>query len=408
MRTVYERCAGADVHKRRVVVCRRYPGPDGTRHSEVRTFGTTTSELEALAEWLLEVGCTHFAMESTGVYWRPVFNVVESVSEVVLVNAHHVKVVPGRKTDVRDCEWLADLLEHGLLRSSFIPPQAFRELRDLTRYRKVLIQARASEANRIQKVLETANIKLSNVATDVLGASGRAMLKALVSGERDAGVLSELAKGTLRNKREDLAQALRGRFSEHHGFLVGQILAHVEELDRHVAECDRRIEECLRPFVVELSLVRTITGVGERNGQVLLAEAGVDMTRFPSASHLASWVGICPGNNESAGKHKSGRTRKGNLWCKQALVEAAWCASRQRDTYMATLFRRIARRRGPKRAILAVAHSITIAVWHVLTKREPYRELGADYFDRLDRSKLIRIHLQALRRLGVTVAQPAA
>jgi len=403
MRTLFERCAAGDVHKQRIVVCRRYPSAQGERVSEIRTFGTTTQELESLAEWLMEVGCTHFAMESTGVYWRPVFNVVESVCEVVLVNAYHVKVVPGRKTDVKDCEWLADLLEHGLLKSSFIPPQPFRELRELTRYRKTLIRERASEANRIQKVLETANIKLASVARDVLGASSRAMLKALIAGERDAGVLAELARGTLRNKREQLGSALSGRFSEHHGFLIGQILSHVEELDRHIAECDARIEACLRPFVAELTLTRTITGVGERNGQVLLAEAGVNMARFPTASHLASWVGICPGNNESAGKHKSGRIRKGNVWCKAALVEAAWCAASRRDTYLGALFRRLSRRRGPKRAIVAVAHAIAVALWHVLSKKQPYRDLGPDHFDRIDRERLIRLHTHALRRLGVPV-----
>ena len=403
MRTVLERCAAGDVHKQRIVVCRRYPSAQGERVSEVRTFGTTTQELESLADWLMEVGCTHFAMESTGVYWRPVFNVVESVCEVVLVNAHHVKVVPGRKTDVKDCEWLADLLEHGLLKSSFIPPQPFRELRELTRYRKTLIRERATESNRIQKVLETANIKLAGVATDVLGASSRAMLKALIAGVRQPEVLAELARGTLRNKREKLSLALRGRFTEHHGFLIGQILSHVEELDRHITECDIRIEGCIRPFEAELTLVRTITGVGERNGQVLLAEAGVDMTRFPSSAHLASWVGICPGNNESAGKHKSGRTRKGNVWCKAALVEAAWCAASRRDTYLAALFRRLSRRRGRQRAIVGVAHAIAVAFWHVLSRRQPYHDLGPDHFDRIDRERLIRLHANALRRLGVPV-----
>lgn len=408
MRTLYERCAAGDVHKKRVVVCRRYPSEEGERVSEVRTFGTTTGELESLAEWLMEVGCTHFAMESTGVYWKPVFNVVESVCEVVLVNAHHVKVVPGRKTDVRDCEWLADLLEHGLLRSSFIPPQPFRELRELTRYRKTLIRERASEANRIQKVLESANIKVSSVATDVLGASCRAMLKALVAGERNAEVLADMARGTLRNKREELERALIGRFTDHHGFLIRQILSHVEELDRHIADCDAHVEECMRPFEADLTLARTIPGVGERNGQVILAEAGVDMTRFPTASHLASWVGICPGNNESAGKHKSGRIRKGNPWCKAALVEAAWCASRQPNTYLGALFRRLARYRGPKRAVVAVAHAITVALWHVLSKKEPYRDLGPAHFDLLNRAKLVSLHLRALQRLGVSLPPLAA
>ncbi len=408
MLTVYERCAAGDVHKDRIVVCRRYPGESG-RLSEVRTFGTTTSELLALADWLMEVGCTHFAMESTGVYWKPVFNIVESVCEVVLANAHQVKNVPGRKTDVKDSEWLADLLEHGLLKSSFIPPPPFRELRDLTRYRKVLIENRASEANRIQKVLETANIKLSSVASDILGVSGRSMLKALVAGERDADRLAELAKGTLRNKRAQLANALQGRFHEHHAFLIGQLLSHVEELDTHIAQCDARIEEATRPFEAELTLIRTIPGLRNRGSEAVLAEVGIDMTRFPDAAHLASWIGLCPGNNESAGKRKSGRTRKGNVWCKTALVEAAWCASRTRDTYLNALFRRLARRLGAKRAIVAVAHSIAVAVWHVLSRKEPYRDLGPDHFNRDNKEKLVRLHLRGLRRLGVTVAVlPAA
>lgn len=404
MRLVYERCAAGDVHKRRVVVCRRYPGEGGRRVSEVRTFGTTTKELLALADWLMEVGCTHFAMESTGVYWKPVFNIVESVCEVLLVNARDVKALPGRKTDVKDCEWLSELLELGLLKSSFIPPAPFRELRDLTRYRKTLIQTRASEANRVQKVLETANIKLASVATDVMGASGRAMLKALIAGERDGARLAELAKGNLRNKRAELSEALSGRFAEHHAFMLGRILSHVEELDQHIAEFDAWIEEKLRPFESELMLVRTISGVGHRTGEVILAEAGIDMTRFPTAAHLASWTTVCPGNNESAGKRKTGKTRKGNVWLKAALTEAAWCASRTRNTYLSSLYHRIARRRGAKRAVVAVAHAIVIAVWHVLSKKQPYKELGPDHFDRLSKEKLARYYIRRLLQLGVEVS----
>jgi transposase len=354
----------------------------------------------------MEVGCTHFAVESTGVYWKPIFNIVESVCEVLLVNARDVKALPGRKTDVKDCEWLAELLELGLLKSSFIPPAPFRELRDLTRYRKTLIETRASEANRVQKVLETANIKLSSVATDVMGASGRAILKALIGGERDGAKLAELVKGTLRNKRAALSEALLGRFSEHHAFLLGRILAHVEELDRHITECDARIAEKLRPFERELTLVRTITGIGHRTGEVVLAEVGVDMGRFPTAPQLASWTTVCPGNNESAGKRKSGRTRKGNVWLKSALVEAAWCSAHTRNTYMASLYHHIARRRGAKRAIVAVAHAIAIAIWHVISKNEPYKDLGPDHFDRLSKDKLARYYIRRLQQLGLAVSLP--
>ena len=403
MHLVYERCCGLDVHKKTVVACLRTPGSRGRRRSETKTFGTTTTELLRLADWLLEHGCTHVAMESTGVYWKPIFNVLEGTCEVLLVNAHHVKVLPGRKTDVRDCEWIAELLECGLLRGSFIPPQPIRELRDLTRYRKTLTQSRASETNRIQKLLETANIKLSSVATDVLGASGRAMLSALVAGKRDPEQLAQMAKGTLRTKRGELVDALRGRFTDHHGFLLGQILAHVEHLDRAIDECSARIEEAMRPFEQAATRLQTITGVGRRTAESLVAEMGVDMSRFPSAAHLASWAAICPGNNESAGKRKSGRMRKGNIWLKSALIEAAWAVSHQRRTYLGSLYARIARRRGAKRAVVAVAHAILVAAWHILTKNEPYRELGPSHFDAIAKDRLKRHYLRRLQDLGVQV-----
>jgi transposase len=410
MHLVYERCCGLDVHKKTVVACLRTPGARGRRRSETKTFGTTTPELLRLADWLMQNGCTHVAMESTGVYWKPIFNVLEGVCEVLLVNAHHVKVLPGRKTDVRDCEWIAELLECGLLRGSFIPPEPIRELRDLTRYRKTLTQSRASETNRIQKLLETANIKLSSVATDVLGASGRAMLSALVSGKRDPEQLAEMAKGTLRAKRGQLLDALQGRFTDHHAFLLGQILAHVEHLDRAIAECSARIEEAMRPFDSAAIQLQTITGVGRRTAESLVAEMGVDMSRFPSAAHLASWAAMCPGNNESAGKRKSGRIRKGNVWLKSALIEAAWAVSHQRGTYLGTLYARIAQRRGPKRAVVAVGHAILVAAWHILTKNEPYRDLGPRHFDGLAKDRLKRHYVRRLHDLGfeVTVKTTAA
>ncbi len=404
MERVYARCCGLDVHKKTVVACLRVPGPHGRRTAEVRTFGTTTQELLALAEWLLEAGCTHVAMESTGIYWKPVFNILEGVCEVLLVNAHHIKAVPGRKTDVKDCEWIAELLEHGLLRASFIRPPPIRELRDLTRYRRTLVAQRATEANRVQQLLETANIKLGSVATDVLGVSGQLMLKALIAGERDGTRLAELAKGPLRKKRGALAPALTGRFTAHHAFLLGQLLAHMDEIEAHIAQCDARIEATLRPFAqVPLEQLQTIPGVGQRAAEVILAEIGVDMSRFPSAAHLASWAGMCPGNHESAGKRKTGRTRKGNRYLRTALIEAAWAAARSRNTYLASLYARLARRRGAKKAAVAVGHSILVAVWHILRKGVPYADLGPSHFDRLNTERLTRHYLRRLEDLGFQV-----
>src|SRR5213593_1359812 len=408
MEQVYERCCGLDVHKDTVVACLRVPGEGVRRHQEVRTFGTTTAELLALADWLTEHRCTHAAMESTGIYWKPVFNLLESVCEVMLVNARHIKAVPGRKTDVKDCEWIAELLEHGLLRSSFIPPEPIRELRDLTRYRKTLIQQRASEVNRVQKFLETANIKLGSVATDVLGVSGRAMLEALIAGERDATKLAKLAKGTLRKKHQALVAALAGRFTQHHAFLLGQILAHLDELDQHIAQCDLKVDEYVRPFVRELELLDTIPGVGRRTAEAIVAEVGTDMSRFPSAAHLASWAALCPGNHESAGKRRGGKTRRGNHWRRTALIECSLAATRSRDTYLSSLYSRIARRRGGKKAAVAVAHSILLAVWHILHDGVPYQELGASHFDRLNAERLARHYVRRLQELGLEVTvQPA-
>lgn len=403
MERIYERCAGLDVHKETVVACLRALDERGQPKSEVRTFGTTTSELLTLADWLSEHRVSHAAMESTGVYWKPVFYLIESVCELILVNPGHVRMLPGRKTDIQDSEWLAQLLEHGLLRGSFVPPEPIRELRDLTRYRKKLIQQRAAEANRVQKLLEDANIKLASVATDVLGASGRAMLKALIAGERDGARLASLAKGSLRKKEARLTAALTGRFSRHHAFVLGQILAHIDELEGHITAFDRQVEECLRPFAQELDLLQTIPGVGRRTAEVIVAEIGTDMSPFPDAAHLASWAGICPGSRESAGKRKSGKTRKGNRWLRGALIEASWGASRSRDTYLSALFRRILRRRGAKKAAVAVAHSMLVAVWHILHQRVPYQEIGASHFDRLQSQRLTRHYLHRLEELGVKV-----
>ena len=407
MERIHERCCGLDVHKNRVVACLRTPGPRGQR-SEIRTFGTTTTELLALADWLTQAGCTHVAMESTGVYWKPVYNVLEGVCEVLLVNAQHIKAVPGRKTDVRDCEWIAQLLEHGLLKASFIPPLPIRDLRDLTRYRKNLIRERATQVNRIQKTLETANIKLASVATDVMGATGRAILKALVAGDRDVEHLANLAKGTLRAKRGQLTEALTGRFRDHHAFLLRNMLTHVEELERLIDACNVRIEECMRPFVVERELLQTIPGVGKLTAECLVAEMGVDMTQFPSSAHFASWCGVCPANNESAGKRRPAGSRKGNLWLKTALVEAALVAKKLRNTYLAACGRRIGSRRGAKRATIAVAHCIAVAAWHILAGGRPYQDLGPQHFDRLNAERRKTHHLRALRDLGLRVTVEAA
>jgi transposase len=400
MQVLYARCCGLDVHAKTVVACLRTPAADGTRQSVVRTFGTTTNALLELARWLTDAGCTHAAVESTGVYWQPVYNILEGRVEVILVNAEQVKAVPGHKTDVKDCEWIAQLLEHGLLRASFIPPRPIRELRELTRYRKRLIQERAREAARLHKVLESANIKLGTVATDILGASGRQMMKALIAGERDAQVLAELAKGALRLKRAALGDALTGRFTEHHAFLVQQVLAHVEYLDTAIAQCDARIEAHTRPFAGRIEQLCTIPGVARRSAEALLAEVGEDMTAFPTAPHLASWACVCPGNDVSAGKRRSGKTRRGNRWLRMTLIESAWAAARTRRTYLGAQYARLARKRGSKKAVVAVAHSLLVIVYHMLRDGTEYQELGVTHFDRLAQARLTRYHVRRLEELG--------
>lgn len=403
MERVHERCAGLDVHKETVVACVRTTDERGASRAEVRTFGTTTPELLTLADWLVENRVSHAAMESTGVYWKPVFYLLESVCEVLLVNPRHVRMLPGRKTDVQDSEWLAQLLEHGLLRGSFVPPAPIREVRDLTRYRKTLIRQRAAEANRVQKLLEDANIKLASVVTDVLGVSGRAILEALLAGEQDPARMAELAKGTLRRKKQALALALTGRFDAHHAFLLRQILAHVDELGQHIDACDQQLEVSLRPFAPQLELLRTIPGVGPRTAEVIVAEVGIDMSPFPTAAHLVSWAALCPGNRESAGKRRSGKTRKGNRWLRAALIEASWGAAKKRDTYLAALFQRIMRRRGAKKAAVAVAHSMLQAVWYMLRHHVAYRDLGPTHHDQLHTRRLTHHYLRRLEELGVRV-----
>ncbi len=395
MNVVHERCCGLDVHKETVVACLLIREGKKTE-KDIRTFSTMTADLVVLGDWLRANGVTHVAMESTGVYWKPIYNLLEGEFEVFLVNANHMKTVPGRKTDVRDCEWIADLLCHGLLRGSFIPPEPIRDLRDLTRYRRSLTDERVREINRLQKLLEMANIKLSSVASDVLGVSGRAMLEALLGGSTSPEVLAELARGKLRHKLPQLRQALEGRFRPHHRFLLGQILAHLDFLDESIEEVSKEVARRIVPFTSQLELLKTIPGVEQKTAETIVSEIGVDMTRFGTARQLASWAGVCPGNNESAGKRKSGKVRKGDRWLKRVLLEAAWGASRSKETYLRALYVRMARRRGLKKGALAVAHSLLVIVYHILRDQKPYRDLGPNHFDRLN---LVYLKTQFVRRL---------
>jgi transposase len=403
MEVLYAACCGLDVHKASVTACLRSPGVGAQRRQEVRTFGTTTRELLRLVDWLTAAGCTHVALESTGVYWRPVYNLREGSCELFLVNAQHVKMVPGRKTDVRDSAWLAQLLELGLLRRSFVPPAAQRELRDVVRYRQRLIEDRAREANRAAKVLETANIKLASVVTDILGVSARAMLKVLIAGTGTPEELAELAQRRMRRKRAALGEALTGRVTAHHRFMLENLLRHIEFLDDAIATSDRHIERLTAPQAAALARLDTIPGAARRTAETIAAELGDDMSRFPTAGHAASWAGLGPGNHESAGKRLSGRTRFANRTLRAALVESARGAVRKRNSYLAAQYRRLVKRRGDKKAIVAVAHSILVIAYHVLRDSQSYRELGGDYFDRLNTDRLTRYHTKRLAALGYTV-----
>jgi len=409
MQQVIERVSGLDVHKKTIAACIRVPGPSGARVQQVQSFGTTAAEVLALSDWLAAHGVTDVALESTGTYWKAIYYVLEERFTCVVVNAAHVKQVPGRKTDVQDCAWLAQLLEHGLLRGSFVPPPPLRDLRDLTRYRKALIQERTRAANRLHGRLEDAGLKLATVATDILGVSGRAMLEALVQGTTDPAILAELARGKLRAKLPALRQALAGRFRSHHGFIVSQILAHLDYLDEAIASLSEQVEGYLAPFAEAVALLDTLPGVARRTAENLLAEIGVDMGQFPSDRHLASWAGLCPGNNESAGKHKSGKTRKGNRWLRATLNEAALAAIRTKNSALAARYRRLMPRRGHNRAVTAVAHALLRFAYQVLATRTPYHDPGPEYFDRRHTARLTRRAVQLLERQGyrVTLA-PAA
>ena len=407
MEVMVERCAGLDVGKDEVVGCVRTPSPSGRgRTSELRTFVTFTSGLEELANWLNAHGVVEVVMEATGQYWKPIWYLLEERGfDLKLVNAKHVRMVPGRKTDLADAAWLAQLLEHGLLAGSFVPPAEIRELRDLTRYRKRLIQTHTAEQQRVQKVLEDAGIKLDSVASDVLGVSGRAMLRALVSGERDPDTLAELAKGTLRRKIPTLRLALRGRFREHHATMLRVILDHVDYLESAIGDLDAEIDRVIVPFSEARDRLDTITGVGKRTAECIIAEIGVDMTRFPTAAHLASWAGMCPGNHITGGKQRSGRTTKGNQWLGEILFQCADTARRSRDNYLAAQYWRLRRRMGHRKAIVAVGHSILVICWHLLTNNCDYDDLGGDWFTRRTDNDKRRDHLiRQLHDLGYGVA----
>ncbi len=404
MDIIYTRCAAIDVHKRTAVATVGVVDERGRRAKQTRTFSTMLADLERLADWLGEHQVSHVAIESTGVYWRPIFNVLEARGViVVLANAAHVKAVPGRKTDVRDSEWLLDLLQHGLIRGSFIPPAPIRELRELTRYRTSLIEEHTREVNRIHKLLEDMNIKLAAVATDILGVSGRAMLEAIAAGETDPQVLAGLAKRRLRRKAAELAQALAGRVQPHHRLLLRELLDHLDYLKRAIERLSAEIEQRLQPYWAAVELLCSITGIQQRTAEVIIAELGTDLSAWPSAKHLCSWAALCPGNDESAGKRRSGKTRKGNRWLRAALLQAAWAAIRTKGSYFGAQFRRIAKRRGEKRAAVAVAHSLLTVIYHVLPRGVFYEDLGAAYFDRREPGQVADYHRRRLEELGYEV-----
>ena len=400
MEVLYPHCCGLDVHKKSVVACAITP-----EGKEIRTFGTMTADILQLCDWLTSKGCTHVAMESTGVYWKPIYNLLEaSEMALLVVNARDIKAVPGRKTDVRDAEWIADLLRHGLLRGSFIPDRVHRELRELVRYRRDLIGERTREVNRLQKVLEGANVKLGDVASSVVGKSGTVILEAMIQGETDPAALAELARGRLRSKREALGKALHGLMGPHQKMLLALQLEHIRALDQMLARLNQEIGERMRPFETAIHALDEIPGVGRRIAEDVLAEVGMDMSRFPSAAHLASWAGLCPGNHESAGKRQSGQTRHGNRHVRTALVEAAQAAARTKGTYLSALYHRVAARRGAKRAAVAAAHAILVVVYHMLRDGTLYQDLGADHFDRLNQDAVVRRTVKRLEALGYKVA----
>ena len=409
MQVVHERCAGLDVHKKSVFACVICLESNGSKHVEIRSFGTVTRELLKLQDWLRENHITHVAMEATGVYWRPIWAVLEGQFELMLVNPHQIKAIPGRKTDAKDCEWIADLLQHGLIRGSFVPLAAIQDLRDLTRYRAELTQERNRVDNRIQKLLEQCNIKLSSVASDTLGASGRSMIEAIIAGEDNPEQLAELAKRKLRAKIPELRLALEGRVRDHHRFLLKEYLQEWKAIGERIERIEREIDRKIVPFESVAKLWESIPGVNHVTACNLVAEIGVNMDQFPTAHNLASWAGVCPGNHESAGKRLSGSTRDGNNWLRRSLCQSAWAASRQGNCYLSSQFRRIAARRGSKRALMAVAHSMLVIAHTMLKTGRTYHELGGGYLDLINKEQLQRYFVKRLQNLGLTVTlEPAA
>lgn len=399
MEVIYPRCCGLDIHKKTVVACVITP-----EEKEIRTFSTMTEDILAMVDWIKSKGCTHVAMESTGSYWKPIYNVLEIEGlNPMVVNANHIKNVPGRKTDVKDAEWIAGLLQHGLLQGSYIPSRKQRELRELIRYRRSLIEERAREINRMQKVLEGANIKLASVTTDILGKSSRAMIEAIINGEEDPAILSELAQKRLKNKKEELKKALNGLIGPHQRLMLKTQLAHIDFLDEQIALLDEEIKRRMFPFEEDLERLDTIPGVGRRTAEHIIAEIGTNMDQFPSAAHLCSWAGVAPGNNESAGKRKSGRTRKGNEKLRSVLVEAARAAAHTKDTYLSAQYHRIAARRGANRAAVAVAHSILTIVYYLLKRKERYNELGVNYYEERKKEAIVKQSIKKLEALGLKV-----
>ncbi len=402
MEVLHPKCAGLDVHKDTVVACARTASGAEVKQ-DVATFGTTTNALLSLSDWLEEHGCTHVAMEATGVYWKPVWHVLEDSFELVLANAMHIKNVPGRKTDVNDAMWIADLLAHGLIRASFVPETPIQDLRTLTRTRKQLVREKAQHVQRIQKTLEDANLKIASAVSDIMGKNGRSILRALIDGETDPEKLVAVTDGRLRASRETLTEALRGRVTKHHRFLLKLHLDQIVALEAAIAAVDEEVGSLLDPFRVAAANLTTIPGVSDIVAQVIISEIGLDMSRFPTAGHLISWAGLCPRNDESAGKRRSTRLRMGAPWLKTILVQAAWAATRAKNTYLRAQFQRLKSRRGPKKAIMAVAASILTAVYIMLRDGVAYRDLGHDYFDRLDKAKTVNRLLRRLKDLGCDV-----
>ena len=406
MKVVIERCAGLDVHKKTVVACVRMPegGRGKLREKETRTFKTSMKGLEALRGWLASHGVTDAAMESTGVYWRPVYAVLEGDFRLLLVNARHVRHVPGRKTDVKDCEWLAQLLECGLLRGSFVPPPEIRDLRDLTRFRKTLIEDRSSLVNRVGKTLELANVKLASVVSNIMGVTGRRILEAMIKGEDDPKVLAGLARGSLKGKRRELAEVVPGLMRDHHRFVLRRQLELIDELSLQIEKLDMRIAAVADiPFGPALDLLQSIPGVGRRSAEVILAEIGDDMSKFPTAGHFASWARVCPGNHESAGKRRPASTGKGNGWLRKALSQVAWGAVRTKGCYYGALYHRKKAKGGPKKAIVAVQHALLVAIWHMFSTGSTHQDLGPDHFQRHDKERRLRYLKAQMERLGVNV-----